>query len=462
MEKKELEELSKEELIEVVLQLLPKIEKIEQLEKRVEELEKVNVKLTADIKKYKNENTPSSAIPYYEKENTNNRHKQSGQREGHLGMSRKKPEKIDRIEELTLEISPCCHAPVERMNAEPKERTITVLLPPKLENVKYLKNRYICMGCGKEVQPQPPNTLSNSRFDLNFMILLSVLSVGMNLPFGKIKQLLKFLWRFDVSEATISNTLTKLGEFLGDDYEKLKKDIREAAARYDDETGWRVLGRGSWLWVFVSEKAALFTIEPSRGKKVVRKILGKGAPGVDVTDGLHSYDELESRKQKCWAHILRRFRQAVFFPFKNKREKRDFRRLRNSLKLIFKRAKEDKKNFGTSVKLREKYEDKLTKLLGKKFMGMNAEKILTTVRNQKNELFTFLEFDEVEPTNNKAEQALKAPIIKRKISYQSRSMRHARNYVMQLSIMKTAELRSQDYPEVLRDIVQTQSASGKF
>lgn len=451
----ELEKLSKEELIEIIRQLLPKIQKIEELEKRVLQLE-------AELRKYKNENTPSSAIPYYEKENSNKRHKQSGQKEGHLGISRKKPEKIDRTEELKLEISPCCKAKVKKMKAKPKGRVITILLPPKLENVKYLKPRYVCTGCGEEVQPQPPNTLPNCRFDLSFMILLSVLSVGMNIPFGKIKELLRFLWGLNISEATISNTLTKLGEFLGEDYEKLKKDIKEATARYNDETGWRILGKGNWLWVFISEKVALYTIESSRGKKIVRKILGKKADGVDITDGLRSYEELQSRKQKCWAHILRRFKKEVYFPFKNNREKKDFRKLKNCLKLIFKRAKEDKLKFGVSVKLREKYEKKLSVLLTKKFKGINTGRILTTLRNQKNELFTFLEFEGVDPTNNRAEQALKAPIVKRKISYQSRSLKHAKNYVMQLSIMKTAELRGQNYAETLQNIVQQQLAAGKF
>lgn len=423
--------------------------------KRIDQLE-------AELRKYKNENTPSSAIPYYEKENTNQRHKPSGQKEGHKGMSRKKPENIDRIEHLTMEVSPCCNKPVRKMKVKPKERIVTHLLPPKLENVKYLKDRCICTACGKEVQPEVPNTIPNARFDLSFMVLLSVLSVGINIPFGKIKELLKFLWGLDISEGTISNTLAKLGEFLGEDYEKLQKEIRKAVARYNDETGWRILGKGSWLWIFISEKVALYHIQNSRGKKVVREILGKKPQGVDVTDGLPSYDELGSRKQKCWTHLLRRFRQAIHFPFKSTREKKDFRKLKNSLKLIFKRAKDDKKKFGVSDKLREKYEKKLNRIISKRYIGINVQKILITLKNQKNELFTFLEFEKVDPTNNKAEQALKAPIIKRKISYQNRSMKHARNYVMQLSLMKTAELRGQNYAEILLNTIQQQVAAGKY
>ncbi len=441
---------------------------IELQQKQIEKLQKENALLRrelaevrAELRKYKNENTPSSAIPYYEKENTKHRHKQSGQKEGHKGASRKTPDKIDRIVPLTLEVSPCCQKPVRKLKAKPKERTVTHLLHPKTENVKYLKPRYICTSCGKEVQPEVPNTIPNARFDLSFMILISVLSVGMNLPFGKIKQLLKFLWGFDVSEATISNQLTKLSSFLGDDYEKLKIEIRNETSRNNDETGYRILGKGAWLWTFISKKVAYYTIEWSRGKKVVKKVLGNSPKGVDTTDGLRSYDRVKSRKQKCWAHILRRFRQIVF-PFKNDTEKRDFRKLKNSLKLIFKRAKEAKEKYCVSVKLREKYKLKLDRILAKKYTGKNTEKILVTLRNQQQELFTFLEFADVNPTNNDAEQALKAPIVKRKISYQSRSMKHAQNYAMQLSIMKTAELRNRNYAETLQNIIQQHLDSGKF
>lgn len=454
MKKEQLEQLSKEELIEILLQTLPLVEKNSQLEKRIAQLE-------SELRKYKNENTPSSAIPYFEKENLNHRHRHSGQKEGHKGASRKTPDKIDRVVPLILEVSPCCNQPVKKMKAKPKTRVVTHLLNPKIENVKYLKNRYICTCCGKEVQPEVPNAIPNARFDLSFMILISVLSVGMNLPFGKIKQLLKFLWGFDVSEATISNQLTKLSCFLGDDYEKLKIEIRNETSRNDDETGHRILGKGAWLWIFISKMVAYYTIEWSRGRKVVKKVLGSRPRGVDTTDGLPSYDRLGSRKQKCWAHILRRFK-LITFPFKNKTEKKHFRKLRNSLKLVFKRAKDDKLKLGVSVELREKYEAKLNRILAKNYRGKNIEKILVTLRNQQDELFIFLEFADVDPTNNRAEQALKAPIIKRKISYQSRSMKHAKNYVMQLSIMKTAELRNQNYAEVLEKIIQQQLASGKF
>lgn len=113
--------------------------------------------------------------------------------------------------------------------------------------------------------------------------------------------------------------------------------------------------------------------------------------------------------------------------------------MKNSLKLMFRRAKADKEKTGVSVKLREKYEKKPSRILAKN----------TKVRIQRG----YWQPSEIRRMNCSPSWSLdmliQLPIIKRKISYQSRSMKHARNYVMQLSIMKTAELRDQNYVEAL-------------
>ncbi len=76
-------------------------------QKQIEKLQKENTllnqelaKVISELRKYKNENTPTSSVPYYEKENTNHRDKQSGQKEGHTGISRRKPNKIHRKENV--------------------------------------------------------------------------------------------------------------------------------------------------------------------------------------------------------------------------------------------------------------------------------------------------------------------------------------------------------------------------
>jgi len=49
----------------------------------------------------------------------------------------------------------------------------------------------------------------------------------------------------------------------------------------------------------------LIVIRRSRGKKVLREILGESFGGVVVCDGWRSYPNYTSRIQRCSAHLLR-------------------------------------------------------------------------------------------------------------------------------------------------------------
>ena len=49
----------------------------------------------------------------------------------------------------------------------------------------------------------------------------------------------------------------------------------------------------------------MIVIRKSRGKKVLREILGEVFGGVVVCDEWRSYPNYTSRIQRCWAHLLR-------------------------------------------------------------------------------------------------------------------------------------------------------------
>jgi transposase len=75
-----------------------------------------------------------------------------------------------------------------------------------------------------------------------------------------------------------------------------------------DETGWREDKKLAWLWVAVSGVAIIFRVARSRGATVVREILGDDFAGRLVTDRWKAYNWVASaRRQLCWSHLLRDF-----------------------------------------------------------------------------------------------------------------------------------------------------------
>src|SRR5262249_24575984 len=48
-------------------------------------------------------------------------------------------------------------------------------------------------------------------------------------------------------------------------HREIAQEVRPAAARNVDETGWKEAGKKRWLWAAVTATAALFVIHPRRG-----------------------------------------------------------------------------------------------------------------------------------------------------------------------------------------------------
>ncbi len=75
------------------------------------------------------------------------------------------------------------------------------------------------------------------------------------------------------------------------------------------------------------------------------------------------------------------------------------------------------------------------------------------------EWFTFLQYADVEPTNNRAERSLRPMVIKQRISQQSRGMDNMDSYAMQMSLYLTSKLQGQNYIENLSNILKSGASS---
>jgi len=133
----------------------------------------------------------------------------------------------------------------------------------------------------------------------------------MNLPEGKIATLLNDTYNAHVSVGTVGDYHKKAAELFGDEYERIKQEMRESHICNYDDTGQRVDGENQWLWTFLSKEATLFLTRKNRGKKVVVEVLGNDYDDVSTQDFYPSYDGAPESKQKCWSHLIVAARELV-------------------------------------------------------------------------------------------------------------------------------------------------------
>ena len=106
----------------------------------------------------------------------------------------------------------------------------------------------------------------------------------LGLTLGKIQTLLAAQYQLELSTGQLSELLARVGQYVEGAYQDLKISLRDQDYLRADETGWREDGDNRWLWSYANEDVSFYHIDPSRGQKVVDKLLGKTFGGTLLSD----------------------------------------------------------------------------------------------------------------------------------------------------------------------------------
>jgi transposase len=81
------------------------------------------------------------------------------------------------------------------------------------------------------------------------------------------------------------------------------------------------------------------------------------------------------------------------------------------------------------------------------------QRFVKRLNRHKDELFTFLYEKDIDYHNNHAEQQIRPDVIFRKITFQNRSLKGAKNHQALMSILQTAKLNNIDPIKALTQIL---------
>src|SRR5579875_3082077 len=95
-------------------------------------------------------------------------------------------------------------------------------------------------------------------------------------------------------------------------YQEVQAEVRGAAVKNTDETGWSEAGQKRWLWMAATATAALYAIHLRRGFAGLKALLGEMISGVVCSDRWSAYSQLPLElRQICWAHLKRDFQKLI-------------------------------------------------------------------------------------------------------------------------------------------------------
>lgn len=415
---------------------------IEKLQKTVQELTAEVKRFNNELRKYVNENTPSSAVAPFNKDTPHHHNKTPGREKGHEGSGRKLPDNVDETKEAETDKCPDCNGEITDTGCH--DRTIEVVVPAKVKVVKIHIHRYWCSNCKKIVDAPVKDAFPNSRFGVETYLLIAFFKFGLGLTYGKIIELLKIAYGLNISKGALPQMLDSLAGEFGEHYDELKKELRKSPYVNGDETSWRKNGKNWWLWTFVGKWITFYAIENSRGKNIPKKVLGKDYEGTVGSDFLGAYNYVGRSWQKCGVHLGRDLKETA----KKKRKSSEFFAFKKRLRRILDDSMRLKEREKRILVLREKkmrLEDRITALCEDSWKDHDCRRLVKRLKRHTKNLFTFLVIDGVTPDNNIAERAIRPAVIMRKNSYGSRGDNGITTTPILLTTLQTCKMNDQNF-----------------
>lgn len=355
------------------------------------------------------------------------------------------PEDITEEQTHTIDTCPDCRTPLTKV------KTIVfyeedIILPEKPNQFRTVAKHTIEKGYCAQCQrwrpalPLPPTPVvigSRAR------AFVSYASIILRLSYEQIQHLLNDLYAFQLSQGEITNILDLEAIKLTPPFEQLKTTIRAQPGAHYDETGWKVQreNQGNHAWVMTGTQTpdAVFLMGRSRGKGNAEELMGENTQHIGISDDYGAYRNLFEKHQLCWAHPLRKLRdltQSDTLDYKIREQCRDayqqfaslYADLRAILAAPFDLAGRTQAR-GILVKRLQiiaiPHQDDPKKLAT----------IKESLRKNTDSYFTCMTHEGIPADNNKAERALRHLVLKRKISFGSRTQKGADTLSVLASVM---------------------------
>jgi transposase len=411
--------------------------------------------------------TPSGMIPVYQKpaapESKPGRTKKPGAKPGHTGSRRPAPTRIDRRESHRSPTCPGCGGKLKRSGRTRVRYVEDIPDDVRTEVTEHTIHRDWCPECRKSVEPKIPNALPNCMLGHRVVVLSAWLHYGLGNTLSQIVEVFSHHLQMQITPGGLLAMWFRLQEILYPWYEEIQRQALASAVLHADETGWRVKGKTWWLWCFSSTDLTYYMINRTRGGPALREFFITEFAGVLVADFWGPYNAIAAgARQKCLVHLLRELKHVE----KYRRPGPDWadfakklRRLLGDAVRLWKRDAVPDAEFGSK---RARLDARLAELIVTPWEDRHARRLVKRLRRHREELFTFLDHENVPFENNHAERAIRPAVIIRKNSYANRSERGADAQAVLMSIHRTLKQRGLDPLATIVSALRTYSSTGQL
>jgi len=317
-----------------------------------------------------------------------------------------------------------------------------------------------CPKCGKHLRGRHALQTSNatgaaqSQLGGDAQAAIVYLNKRAGMSHGKIADTFAKLFGITLTPGTCAQVVLRASKILQPVYEQIQERIINSEHLTPDETGWRIGGHPRWLHGWVGgDGATLYAIDPQRSAAVLEKVIGSDWSGTMTHDGFSSYERFQDvAHQQCVDHALRRARgllekqtgSAKIFP------QQVIDLLTAALRLRDRFAEENA-NQRRRERAHEDYVQRLRHLTGRPRRNQANARFAKHLYNHAPSWFLFLLDPTIPATNHRAEQALKTPIVNRKVWGGNRTDAGGQAQAITCSVLETCKNKAIDVFQFVSD-----------
>jgi len=443
MTHEELERLSKQELMDLILLQAGQIAELRDAFLRLKaDHEALEMKFDNNRKPPTSSKNSSQPPSKDQKRNqpkgkTRQRH---GPPKGHEKHERKLVAQPDEV--IELRVKSCCKCCADLNTLEGhlvRVNQITELPEAKAQVIEVRQYETTCPECGeKQVESAPQGLEMDRTFGARLEATVVYYRQEQHMSYERTQLALLNLQGVEISQGGIDGIMQRAGDHAVQAAKPIEETVRQSSVIHSDETGSRVDGNNWWEWVFCTAKAVLHVIRFNRSEDVIKDVMATCQTEVWVSDCYSAQLKAPALQlQLCMAHQLRNL-QAVIDIYPTLTWPKAMQMLfRYAIHLHHQRDQMPGKDFTIQMARIERHCDRL---LQRVLDPPEAKRLQRRFLKHRHKLFVFLYRSDVDPTNNIAERALRPSVIHRKVTGCFRSESGANAFAAMASVIDTAEL----------------------
>lgn len=338
-------------------------------------------------------------------------------------------------------------------DAEPLRHQVWELPDIQPHVTEYQRHRLVC-SCGCSTCGELPAGVPSGQAGPRLIAFAGLLMACFRQSKRRAAQFLSMILKQPASPGWMVLLQNRVAEAVEPAYKELAGQLATQEALHVDESPTKEGQAKAWVWTFVATSFTFFACRTSRAAEVLKKLLGEGFRGVIHCDRARMYWSY-GKLQWCWAHLKRDFQGLIDSPCRTrKRLGHDLMRPTKELFALWKKVRDGTMSRDRFLRKMRPIRQRVDALLLRGYFNALTRGFCKELVEHRENLWTFLEVEGIEPTNNAAEQALRHAVIWRKLSFGTQSASGSRFVERMLTVIETSRRQRRDVFAWLTETVQ--------